>query len=711
MPINTTRFLLIRKEAPFRLNVNVRFKVAEVLERGQWVRLSVLMGLCVLAALAAAPAASAHARLLATEPSQGAVLDRAPARVTFTFDEGVRSAGQATLTGGKLAKGISAPQRLRDGGKVLDVDLPAVLADGDYVVTWRVVSDDGHLETGALAFGVGAGTPAPSAVVGQKTQRDNLLTFARWVFLVGLLAAAGLAAARLVLGRREPQLAAAALASALLLAAAGALLELSRIPTALGTRFGIVMTAAVGVALVAAAVAAAAVRVPAALRFAEAAAMGLVVAPPLAGHALASDRPVALAFPADLIHTSAAAVWIGGVLWLGLLAGRDRDLRATGRRFARLALVAVAVLGASGVARAGAELTSIDQVTSTSYGQLLLVKTVLFGVLLGAGALSARFADRGALSRFRRSVGAEALLLAGLLAAVAGLGSVTPPRNLGVEAPPELPAPAIVFGRQVDELAVGIAAAVRDGKLGVRTTVLAETGLPANGLDVEVAPGRQPWSSAEACGDGVYCAQARVSTPAPRVRLRISRSGKPSRTVSVTLPAEPQHALAKRIVRAAEAATRELRTVVIHEQLSADPTLVLDTTFTIARPDRMTYISSQRRNGTTKPGGQAVVIGGTRWDRSGPNQPWSRSSLQPLDQPVPDWRQAVDASLLGRGTLDGRPVWRVGFRDPTVPAWFEVAIDRRTSRPLQVHMIAAAHFMVRDWGAFDDPVSIRPPTR
>jgi hypothetical protein len=44
-----------------------------------------------------------------------------------------------------------------------------------------------------------------------------------------------------------------------------------------------------------------------------------------------------------------------------------------------------------------------------------------------------------------------------------------------------------------------------------------------------------------------------------------------------------------------------------------------------------------------------------------------------------------------------------------VPAWFEVAIDRRTSRPLRVDMTAAAHFMVRDWGSFDDPVSIEPP--
>jgi len=51
----------------------------------------------------------------------------------------------------------------------------------------------------------------------------------------------------------------------------------------------------------------------------------------------------------------------------------------------------------------------------------------------------------------------------------------------------------------------------------------------------------------------------------------------------------------------------------------------------------------------------------------------------------------------------------VSFRDPTVPAWFEVTIDKRTSRPLVVDMTAAAHFMVRHWGSFDEPLTITPP--
>jgi hypothetical protein len=144
---------------------------------------------------------------------------------------------------------------------------------------------------------------------------------------------------------------------------------------------------------------------------------------------------------------------------------------------------------------------------------------------------------------------------------------------------------------------------------------------------------------------------------------------------------------------------------VIRERLSADPTLELTTTFRIAAPDRMTYSSALRRGDRITQAGRAIVIGGRRWDKANPSAPWLSSELQPLRQPVPDWRTAVEPSLLGSTAR----TWRVSFRDPTVPAWFEVTIDRATSRPLRVDMTAAAHFMVRDWGSFDDPLSIRPP--
>jgi copper transport protein len=671
----------------------MRPKVVQTLLRGQS-RSAALLA-CALTVLVLAPGAAAHARLLATQPEQGTVLPQAPQRVSFTFDEPVRSGGKATLAGGKLAATQTLPTELLRGGRLLVATLPAQLADADYVVTWRVVSDDGHLETGALAFGVGVDTPAPAAVVEQTTQRDSLLAIGRWIFLAGLLGGAGLAGVRLAVGRREPGLAANALAVALTVAAAGALLELSRIPSVLHTRFGVVTAVAAGVAALGALAALARLVVAA-----EALAVALVVAPPLAGHALAADRPTWLAFPADVFHTAAAAVWVGGVLWLGLLAARrSPELRETAGRFARVATVAIVVLGLSGIARAAAELRSLDEVVSTSYGRLLVLKSVLFAVLLAVGWGSGRSIAR--LGRLRLLLSVETVLLAVLIGAVATLGTVTPPRN----APSKLvlqplPGPAVIFGREAGKLAVGIAAAAARGQLGVRATVLDQSGVGAAGLDVAVAADGGPWTTADGCGTGVYCARVPTHSMAPKLRVRVG-----GRVLTARLPRQPRPAQARRIIRAAEAATRALHTVVIRERLSADPSLELTTTFRIAAPDLMTYSSALRRGDRVSQAGRAIVIGGRRWDKPNPSAPWVPSEQQPLRQPVPDWRTAVEPSLLGATAR----TWRVSFRDPTVPAWFEVTIDRATSRPLRVEMTAAAHFMVRDWGSFDDPLSIRPP--
>jgi copper transport protein len=641
-----------------------------------------VVGLTVLAALVWAPSAAAHARVVATQPAQGSVVAHAPKTVSFRFDEGVRVDGKVQLSGDDVKE--SLPTSLQDHGKLLVAQLPAGLADGDYVATWHVLSDDGHLESGALAFGVGANTPPPAAVVDQRTQRDWILAIARWIFLAGLLAGSGIVAVRLLTGRREQDLADAGIAGALGVALVGALLEISRLPGAVHTRFGLVTWIAAAVAAAGALAAVARLVVAA-----EALALALLLAPPLSGHALASDRPLWLAFPADVVHTAAAAVWIGGVAWLALLAARRRpDLRAAAAAFSRVAVAAVVVLGLSGVARAGAELRSLHEVWDTSYGRLLVAKTVLFAALLGVGWISSRGAER-----LRLTLPAESVLLAALLAAVAGLSTVTPPRN----APQPLralalPGPAVVFGREAGKLAVGIAAAERGGVLGVRVTVLDQTGANANGVDVAVEG-----EDADACGDGLYCAR----TAAKRT-FRVTVDG---HRLSATLPADPQHAKARRIVTAAAAATRALRSVVIRERLAGDPSVVLHTTFRIVHPDRMTYRSLIEKNGTTRFSGAAIVIGGTRWDKSSESGRYVKSELQPLNQPVPDWRTAREPSLLGETAT----TWRVSFRDPTVPAWFEVTIDKRTSRPLVVDMTAAAHFMVRRWGSFDEPLAIRPP--
>ncbi|HET7758645.1 MAG TPA: hypothetical protein VFK62_01885, partial [Gaiellaceae bacterium] len=85
--------------------------------------------------------------------------------------------------------------------------------------------------------------------------------------------------------------------------------------------------------------------------------------------------------------------------------------------------------------------------------------------------------------------------------------------------------------------------------------------------------------------------------------------------------------------------------------------------------------------------------------------------LPALRVPQPAWGSvATNAHVLGEGSVHGRPVWIVSFANPTTPAWFTVWIDKRTYRPLQLRMTAAAHFMFHRYLAFNQPLTITPPT-
>jgi putative copper export protein len=92
------------------------------------------------------------------------------------------------------------------------------------------------------------------------------------------------------------------------------------------------------------------------------------------------------------LHLLAAAVWAGGLVFLGVAAGvaratvpeRERIafFRALGRRFLTVALVSAAVLAGTGFDLADDRLSTWSAVTGTSDGRLILWKTILFAVAL-----------------------------------------------------------------------------------------------------------------------------------------------------------------------------------------------------------------------------------------------------------------------------------------------------------------------------------------
>jgi copper transport protein len=173
-------------------------------------RLVVLAAAAVLAACAASQA-SAHANLVSTSPRDGAVVASPPKEVRVRFDDPVTvGPGNAVVAAGRRSVLAGAP-RVARGGRELVLPLKG-LGDGDYSVRWAIVSDDGHLESGSLAFRVGPqlGAGAPHSVLTAESGDPSVEdVFARWLFLGGILVAGGGALFRLLVSRAGARQAAA----------------------------------------------------------------------------------------------------------------------------------------------------------------------------------------------------------------------------------------------------------------------------------------------------------------------------------------------------------------------------------------------------------------------------------------------------------------------------------------------------------------------
>lgn len=102
-----------------------------------------------------------------------------------------------------------------------------------------------------------------------------------------------------------------------------------------------------------------------------------------------SEGPRVIHALVDLVHVTAGGVWFGGAVGLAVLAARGAltgERRVVVQRFASMAAGALVAVTAAGIAMAALILDGFDEVTGTTWGRLLIAKTVLVAVtaLLGA---------------------------------------------------------------------------------------------------------------------------------------------------------------------------------------------------------------------------------------------------------------------------------------------------------------------------------------
>lgn len=388
--------------------------------------------------------AFAHAALISASPSDGAVVASAPVQITLTFSEPVSPLVLKLVLPDGTARAL-ARYVLKD--RTLVIDAPKSLGNGTHVLSWRVVSDDGHPVGGSVVFSVGrASEMAPTATV----EVDPAVRALLWATQVGLYLALFLGVGGVVFAgwvaplpppARQLSVALAIVGLALLPVAVAAqglnalgtslsnMLQPAVWQAGMGTVFGRTMSIA-GIALVLALISLAlSGRAGRAVAWLALGVVGLALA--ASGHASAAE-PQILMRPAVFLHAVGIAAWTGALFPLSI-AVPGSDGGSALDRFSRRIPIVVAAILLSGLILSVVQVERFEALVGTEYGRVLLIKLAWVLALFGLAAfnryrLTAKVeaGEVQAIIGLRRLIATEILLVL-LVFGTAALWRFTPP--------------------------------------------------------------------------------------------------------------------------------------------------------------------------------------------------------------------------------------------------------------------------------------------
>jgi copper transport protein len=376
-------------------------------------------------------AVQAHANLVRSDPEAGAVLAQVPKMVTLEFSEPLDAGfSKAKLADANLQIIVDNTSHINAANNhILQFDLPA-LSPGAYSVIWQARSAvDGHITNGIISFSVGTGTspasllPAPGTPDPTSTRPPLPDTLLRWLgYLTVALATGSIffgffvwrsayrvweapeSESDLIAGRWLRRLSLYGGLGLLVVSwifvffqawqvtqgdfqvsFGSALLQLVKLRTGwvLWTR-----TILLGLFVI--------LNRKLSLPGAGSSrswlsgtilALAILLTFSLQSHAAALSEPIPVGM--DWLHITAMAAWLGGLIPLFILL-RTTKLPAQWLvpRFSRVALISVSMLALSGLYSAYIHVGTWQALLSTLYGQALGVKSLLFALLVGIGAVN-----------------------------------------------------------------------------------------------------------------------------------------------------------------------------------------------------------------------------------------------------------------------------------------------------------------------------------
>lgn len=356
-----------------------------------------------------ATGASGHAALVSVEPYNASVVASPPKSVELRFNESVTPGAIRLID----AEGRERDARVSASGETISIAVPPDLPQGTVVVSYRVVSQDGHPVAGSVTFSIGMPSAKLSATADSGV--NGLIWLARIGLYLGLFVGVGGVFFGSWIGPSKDGMA------------------VPRVALAIGIVSAIASLGLLGVDLLG---------LPVSARALSAIALvGVGLALALTGHA-ASAPPETVTRPAMFLHGIGVAFWIGALAPLAVFVSRQGAAALpVVERFSRLVVPVVGILALTGLVLAVIQLESFAALVETKYGLILATKFALVLALLLLAALN-RFrltprltSDQAAARALKRSILVEWVLALGIFALVAGWRFTPPPRTIVPETP------------------------------------------------------------------------------------------------------------------------------------------------------------------------------------------------------------------------------------------------------------------------------------
>jgi copper transport protein len=164
----------------------------------------------------------------------------------------------------------------------------------------------------------------------------------------------------------------------------------------------------------------------------------LLITSTFSGHSTVAT-PKWIAVGNDILHMIAASIWFAGIIELAVALpdgsrgvdeqGRVKLLAESVTRFSRVAMVAIAVVAATGTLNSFMHVAALDDLIDTNYGRMIALKVLLLLGVLALGGINHYFVrhrleraveqgtDTPARSLFRRTIAAELAIAIGLMGA------------------------------------------------------------------------------------------------------------------------------------------------------------------------------------------------------------------------------------------------------------------------------------------------------